>query len=145
MSLWGATDADESKPKNLTTAEKKEVFANASGWVQGSYYEQRAYMQGGNTRTSSYNSSGLQLPTDAARSGGEMTIWDPNYAESGGGVIMMWQGIASNSATSFNGTLAAGTRACILDTDSAMTTARITCEQAVSRLKWTVYGVGEQI
>mgnify|MGYP001185849655 FL=1 len=34
MSLWGATDADESKPKNLTTAEKKEVFANASGWVQ---------------------------------------------------------------------------------------------------------------
>ena len=33
MSLWGATDADESKPKNLTTAEKKEVFANASGWV----------------------------------------------------------------------------------------------------------------
>ena len=34
MGLWGATDADESKPKNLTTAEKKEVFANASGWVR---------------------------------------------------------------------------------------------------------------
>ncbi len=34
MSLWGATDADESKPKNLTTAEKKEVFASAQGWVQ---------------------------------------------------------------------------------------------------------------
>ena len=34
MSLWGASDADESKPKNLTTAEKKEVFANASGWVR---------------------------------------------------------------------------------------------------------------
>ena len=33
MPLWGATDADESKPKNLTTAEKKQVFANASGWV----------------------------------------------------------------------------------------------------------------
>ena len=31
MSLWGATDADESKPKNLTTAEKKEVFASAQG------------------------------------------------------------------------------------------------------------------
>ena len=28
MGLWGATDADESKPKNLTTAEKKEVFAS---------------------------------------------------------------------------------------------------------------------
>ena len=26
MSLWGATDVDESKPKNLTTAEKKEVL-----------------------------------------------------------------------------------------------------------------------
>ncbi len=34
MGLWGATDADESKPKNLTEAEKKEVFANASGWVR---------------------------------------------------------------------------------------------------------------
>ena len=34
MSLWGATDADESKPKNLTTAEKKEVFANTKGWVR---------------------------------------------------------------------------------------------------------------
>ena len=33
MSLWGASDSDESKPKNLTTAEKKQVFANASGWV----------------------------------------------------------------------------------------------------------------
>ena len=34
MSLWGATDSDESKPKNLTTAEKKEVFASAKGWVR---------------------------------------------------------------------------------------------------------------
>ena len=34
MALWGASDADESKPKNLTTAEKKEVFATASGWVR---------------------------------------------------------------------------------------------------------------
>jgi len=33
MPLWGATDADESKPKHLTTAKKKEVYANASGWV----------------------------------------------------------------------------------------------------------------
>ena len=33
MPSWGATDADESKPKNLTTAQKKQVFANASGWV----------------------------------------------------------------------------------------------------------------
>ena len=33
MPIWGATDSDESKPKHLTTAQKKEVFANASGWV----------------------------------------------------------------------------------------------------------------
>ena len=34
MGLWGAKDSDESKPKNLTTAEKKEVFANTKGWVR---------------------------------------------------------------------------------------------------------------
>ena len=33
MPLWGNTDADESKPKWLTTAQKKEVYANAEGWV----------------------------------------------------------------------------------------------------------------
>ena len=33
MALWGITDADEAKPKWLTTAQKKEVFANNSGWV----------------------------------------------------------------------------------------------------------------
>ena len=34
MALWGASDSDESKPKNLTTAEKKEVFATGGGWVR---------------------------------------------------------------------------------------------------------------
>ena len=34
MALWGKSDADESKPKWLTTAEKKEVYATASGWVR---------------------------------------------------------------------------------------------------------------
>ena len=33
MPLWGNTDADESKPKWLTTAQKKEVYANAEGGV----------------------------------------------------------------------------------------------------------------
>ena len=33
MSSWGASDSDESKPKYLTDAEKKLVFANNSGWV----------------------------------------------------------------------------------------------------------------
>ena len=36
MALWGKSDADESKPKWLTTAQKKEVFANDSvGVVEG--------------------------------------------------------------------------------------------------------------
>ena len=34
MALWGASDADESKPKHLTTAEKKQVFATTAGWVR---------------------------------------------------------------------------------------------------------------
>ena len=34
MALWGTSDSDESKPKNLTTAEKKEVYATATGWVR---------------------------------------------------------------------------------------------------------------
>ena len=33
MALWGASDADESKPKWLTTAEKKTVLATTAGWV----------------------------------------------------------------------------------------------------------------
>ena len=33
MSLWGSSSSDESKPKNLTTADKAEVYANESGWV----------------------------------------------------------------------------------------------------------------
>ena len=33
MALWGNSSSDESKPKWLTDDQKKEVFANASGWV----------------------------------------------------------------------------------------------------------------
>tara|TARA_B100001094_G_scaffold70274_1_gene66751 strand:+ start:185 stop:772 length:588 start_codon:yes stop_codon:yes gene_type:complete len=43
MPLWGIND--ESKPKWLTTNEKKEVFANASGWV----------VEGGSTMTGNGN------------------------------------------------------------------------------------------
>jgi hypothetical protein len=32
MGLWGATDAEESKPKNLTDEEKKLVSASHKGW-----------------------------------------------------------------------------------------------------------------
>ena len=34
MSLWGATDSDESKPKNLTAAEQLEVSASSKGRVR---------------------------------------------------------------------------------------------------------------
>jgi hypothetical protein len=47
MPLWGATDADESKPKNLTTAQKKEVYAAAGGWV----------IEAGSTMTGNSNTS----------------------------------------------------------------------------------------
>ena len=47
MPLWGATDADESKPKWLTTAQKKEVFADTTGWV----------VDGGSTMTGNDNTS----------------------------------------------------------------------------------------
>tara|TARA_R100001463_G_scaffold52027_1_gene102785 strand:+ start:357 stop:947 length:591 start_codon:yes stop_codon:yes gene_type:complete len=47
MPLWGATDADESKPKWLTTAQKKEVLANTTGWV----------VEGGSTMTGNDNTS----------------------------------------------------------------------------------------
>ena len=43
MPLWGITD--ESKPKWLTTEEKKEVFANETGWV----------VEGGSTMTGNDN------------------------------------------------------------------------------------------
>ena len=45
MALWGITDADEAKPKWLTDAQKKEVFANNSGWV----------VEGGSTMTGNGN------------------------------------------------------------------------------------------
>ena len=33
MSSWGATDADEAKPKFLTTAKKSDTYATQKGWV----------------------------------------------------------------------------------------------------------------
>ena len=47
MPLWGKTDADESKPKHLTTARKKEVYAAAGGWV----------IEAGSTMTGNSNTS----------------------------------------------------------------------------------------
>ena len=37
MALWGASTSDEAKPKWMTTADKKQVFATAAGWVKESW------------------------------------------------------------------------------------------------------------
>ena len=47
MSSWGASDADEAKPKWLTTAQKKQVYATSSGWV-----EEAGNASSGNTNSS---------------------------------------------------------------------------------------------
>ena len=47
MASWGNSDADESKPKWLTDAQKKEVYANNSGWV----------VEAGSTMTGNGNTS----------------------------------------------------------------------------------------
>ena len=47
MPLWGNSDADESKPKWLTDDQKKEVYANTSGWV----------VEAGSTMTGNDNTS----------------------------------------------------------------------------------------
>tara|TARA_Y100001936_G_scaffold76297_1_gene74795 strand:+ start:129 stop:719 length:591 start_codon:yes stop_codon:yes gene_type:complete len=47
MPLWGNSDSDESKPKWLTDDQKKEVFANTSGWV----------VEAGSTMTGNDNTS----------------------------------------------------------------------------------------
>ena len=33
MALWGVSDSDESKPKYLSTADKKNCIAKPEGWV----------------------------------------------------------------------------------------------------------------
>ena len=47
MASWGNSDADESKPKWRTDAQKKEVYANNSGWV----------VEAGSTMTGNGNTS----------------------------------------------------------------------------------------
>ena len=37
MALWGASTSDEAKPKWMTTADKKQVYATTAGWVKESW------------------------------------------------------------------------------------------------------------
>ena len=74
MGLWGASTSDESKPKNLTTAEKKNVFANASGWVR-----QAGTADNGNDNTSA-TPEVLVAIGDLSTSLGNATIDAVNFA-----------------------------------------------------------------
>ena len=74
MRLWGASTSDESKPKNLTAAEKKNVFANASGWVK-----QAGTADSGNDNTSA-TPEVLVAIGDLSTSLGAATIDAVNFA-----------------------------------------------------------------
>ena len=74
MGLWGASTSDESKPKNLTTEEKKNVFANASGWVR-----QAGTADNGNDNTSA-TPEVLVAIGDLSTSLGAATIDAVNFA-----------------------------------------------------------------
>ena len=74
MGLWGASTSDESKPKNLTTEEKKSVFANASGWVR-----QAGTADNGNDNTSA-TPEVLVAIGDLSTSLGNATIDAVNFA-----------------------------------------------------------------
>ena len=74
MGLWGASTSDESKPKNLTTAEKKNVFANSSGWVR-----QAGTADNGNDNTSA-TPEVLVAIGDLSTSLGNATIDAVNFA-----------------------------------------------------------------
>ena len=74
MGLWGASTSDESKPKNLTAAEKKNVYATTSGWVK-----QAGTADSGNDNTSA-TPEVLVAIGDLSTSLGNATIDAVNFA-----------------------------------------------------------------
>jgi hypothetical protein len=90
MSLWGATDSDESKPKNLTTAEKLEVSASAKGWVR----EAGSILSGNDNR-------GLAVKLGAADIT-EITFVTASFDKSAGGNIDVL--VRFNEAVDITGT-----------------------------------------
>jgi len=74
MGLWGASTSDESKPKNLTAAEKKNVYATTSGWVR-----QAGTADNGNDNTSA-TPEVLVAIGDLSTSLGNATIDAVNFA-----------------------------------------------------------------
>ena len=101
MSLWGATDSDESKPKNLTTAEKLEVSASAKGWVRES-----GSILSGNDNTSATPEVLVALRGLAVKLGAaditEITFVTASFDKSAGGNIDVL--VRFNEAVDITGT-----------------------------------------
>ena len=101
MSLWGATDSDESKPKNLTTAEKLEVSASAKGWVR-----EAVSILSGNDNTSATPEVLVALRGLAVKLGAaditEITFVTASFDKSAGGNIDVL--VRFNEAVDITGT-----------------------------------------
>ena len=101
MSLWGATDSDESKPKNLTTAEKLEVSASAKGWVR-----EAGSILSGNDNTSATPEVLVALRGLAVKLGAaditEITFVTSSFDKSAGGNIDVL--VRFNEAVDITGT-----------------------------------------
>jgi hypothetical protein len=101
MNLWGATDSDESKPKNLTTAEKLEVSASAKGWVR-----EAGSILSGNDNTSATPEVLVALRGLAVKLGAaditEITFVTASFDKSAGGNIDVL--VRFNEAVDITGT-----------------------------------------
>ena len=101
MSLWGATDSDESKPKNLTTAEKLEVSASSKGWVR-----EAGSILSGNDNTSATPEVLVALRGLAVKLGAaditEITFVTASFDKSAGGNIDVL--VRFNEAVDITGT-----------------------------------------
>ena len=101
MSLWGATDSDESKPKNLTTAEKLEVSASAKGWTR-----EAGSILSGNDNTSATPEVLVALRGLAVKLGSaditEITFVTASFDKSAGGNIDVL--VRFNEAVDITGT-----------------------------------------
>ena len=101
MSLWGATDSDESKPKNLTTAEKLEVSASSKGWIR-----EAGSIQSGNDNTSATPEVLVALRGLAVKLGAaditEITFVTTAFDKSAGGNIDVL--VRFNEAVDITGT-----------------------------------------
>ena len=101
MSLWGATDSDESKPKNLTTAEKLEVSASSKGWIR-----EAGSILSGNDNTSATPEVLVALRGLAVKLGAaditEITFVTSSFDKSAGGNIDVL--VRFNEAVDITGT-----------------------------------------